>query len=106
MFQSTRPCGARRDSPGAEAWCIGVSIHAPVRGATSSRRLWRWIYSGFNPRARAGRDVTPVGSVINALSFNPRARAGRDKYFDNMFVHDIMFQSTRPCGARPNQHVP
>ena len=57
---------------------VRVSIHAPVRGATSP--WWRRtpIRRCFNPRARAGRDAR-TWTVIAALS---------------------SFQSTRPCGAR------
>ena len=57
MFQSTRPRGARRGDIGKQVHALAVSIHAPARGAT----LW-WFQGiawtdGFNPRARAGRDV-------------------------------------------------
>ena len=33
---------------------------------------------GFNPRARAGRDLTDFVQAIGTNGFNPRARAGRD----------------------------
>ncbi len=55
-----------------------VSIHAPARGATSGRPRACWPRSGFNPRARTGRDV--IEDEI------------RDQY--------AKFQSTRPHGAR------
>ena len=57
-----------------------VSIHAPVRGATSFARSNSSGDKCFNPRARAGRDH------LAALQFFPLTG----------------FQSTRPCGARHN----
>ncbi len=39
LFQSTRPCGARHAAQAGLAGAGGVSIHAPVRGATTRRRL-------------------------------------------------------------------
>jgi len=80
MFQSTRPCGARRQldrsrpslpsgfnpraragrdrySMQADIEYIEVSIHAPVRGATLAAAAAGVVQAGrFNPRARAGRD--------------------------------------------------
>ncbi len=60
MFQSTRPCGARRNvlygsSPGHH-----VSIHAPLRGATFLSRSYLPTVGSFNPRAPAGRDVSSL----------------------------------------------
>ena len=57
MFQSTRPCGARQSEVGAVTENELVSIHAPVRGATIYSVPSFVIPNGFNPRARAGRDV-------------------------------------------------
>ena len=55
-----------------------VSIHAPVMGATRHRCRARSPVSGFNPRARDGRDRSLGVSTLGACSFNPRARDGRD----------------------------
>ncbi len=77
-FQSTRPCGARRSrtwrmpaprksfNPRALVGrderlhlCLppaGVSIHAPLWGATRAREPWRDAWVCFNPRALVGRD--------------------------------------------------
>ncbi len=97
VFQSTRPRGAR-----------------PTRPATASR------LDGFNPRAHAERDVVlqferdcsavsihaPTRSATQLsrwmhtiLSFNPRAHAERDSG-NSQIVSFVMFQSTRPRGAR------
>ena len=100
-FQSTRPRGARRSSParptrssarfnprareGRDAIAdylnglsIGVSIHAPARGATISAR----------------------GCIRRGGSFNPRAREGRDPLVLTQSFAANTFQSTRPRGAR------
>jgi len=76
-----------------------VSIHAPTRGATTrpgnrGRLIWFQstrprgarltafstfcFFSGFNPRAHAGRDPPIGGLCALNKSFNPRAHAGRD----------------------------
>ena len=53
-FQSTRPRGARLDTP-TMARLLKVSIHAPTRGATQQQETAD-ILACFNPRAHAGRD--------------------------------------------------
>ena len=77
----------------------------------------------FNPRARVGRDPrcgfefndsgvsihAPAWGATNAaitrssvsFRFNPRARVGRDTFFNSITSVYLMFQSTRPRGARP-----
>jgi hypothetical protein len=55
-----------------------VSIHAPARGATSSRRPRRHGSCCFNPRSRAGSDMIPGGRSSPSSCFNPRSRAGSD----------------------------
>ncbi len=98
-FQSTRPCGARHRTAGGTAWagcfnpraragrdrrvgldraCVGVSIHAPVRGAT---RLQPFICI-----ARLFQSTRPCGAR---------------PYEARWSVQPVRFQSTRPCGARP-----
>ncbi len=123
LFQSTRPCGARlmlfrrpapgyssfnpraragRDLRGRIRWVPrrGVSIHAPVRGATYAQRAGWPAQCGFNPRARAGRDEGRPLQRMQGLCFNPRARAGRDSLPCVTRPNAWLFQSTRPCGAR------
>ena len=78
---------------------IGVSIHAPARGATNSRRSRSHDKRSFNPRPRAGgdrrydqnADPSPIStpprggrqgmtSCVSGVraGFNPRPRAGGD----------------------------
>ncbi len=54
-FQSTRPRGARLEEQGFTEEDLG-----------------------FNPRARAGRDLKSIPHCGIRPCFNPRARAGRD----------------------------
>ena len=146
QFQSTRPRGARRVNGCRCSRSRRVSIHAPAWGATCrSRRMWCGS-TGFNPRARVGRDAETMPGVTvtecfnprarvgrDAMTrltirgicvrfnprarvgrdlarrmrsshhprFNPRARVGRDRTSWPEFPKSIMFQSTRPRGARP-----
>ena len=77
-----------------------VSIHAPMRGATSKNRLRRnlFVFQSTRPcgaRRKTGRQ--PCGS---RACFNPRAHAGRDQWGAKVGTSKILFQSTRPCGAR------
>ena len=55
QFQPTRPHGARQPS-----------LHKDER------------HTGFNPRARMGRDILYRLTNNRRFSFNPRARMGRD----------------------------
>ncbi len=57
---------------------IGVSIHAPARGATCQPRLIRASAPCFNSRAREGRDSFFPSSSSIVTCFNSRAREGRD----------------------------
>ena len=57
LFQSTHPRGVRligdfRDMPFDD-----ISIHAPARGATCTRRCLRGSTNHFNPRTREGCDL-------------------------------------------------
>ena len=132
MFQSTPPRGGRLADQVKYTFLPSgrVSIHAPARGATRNpepRGCWAGYYAGFNPRPRAGGDITRFEPIscrdhqdvsIHApargathlvmgsqrsprLSFNPRPRAGGDivlRYKKD--VPTLMFQSTPPRGGR------
>ena len=70
--------GATRCGASGGASC-GVSIHAPVKGATGCGGGDESGGSGFNPRAREGRDLGDGLYLRSLASFNPRAREGRDQ---------------------------
>ncbi len=102
-----QPCGFNpRARVGRDGCGIGdtpqeaVSIHAPVWGATPALwQAWPGLFC-FNPRARVGRDTALGQAWPGLFCFNPRARVGRDSDVA-MSEPARMFQSTRPCGARP-----
>ena len=83
MFQSTRPRGARRGARQQHIGGLGVSIHAPAWGATRD---------GVTPACRPS-------------CFNPRARVGRDRELRYTPLPELLFQSTRPRGARLHERV-
>jgi len=56
-----------------------VSIRAPAWGATPRSCRRQCPRSGFNPRARVGRDSPSAARHCELTSFNPRARVGRDR---------------------------
>ena len=126
LFQSTPPCGGRPGTQQPPPRPLWVSIHAPVRGATRYNEVSNKKRLGFNPRPRAGGDRhhrrlnIPCGTVsIHApvrgatlsyarigpgmKSFNPRPRAGGDLGLCSCFEAFGLFQSTPPCGGRPNR---
>ena len=81
-------------------WQPRVSIHAPARGATRKTHQGDQRADGFNPRAREGRDsgnrhlgdcpcVSIHAPARGATSGSGCAKSGQ-----------LMFQSTRPRGAR------
>ena len=55
-FQSTRPRGARQEKEARQERPHGISIHAPVWGATTTWSDRCRKIGHFNPRARVGRD--------------------------------------------------
>ena len=99
VFQSTRPRGARhRDIPVAVA-VAQVSIHAPAWGATKQLRIPHWRMPSFNPRARVGRDSRDVRLVaLSPVSIHAPAWGATPLEFSE--VIGVVFQSTRPRGAR------
>ena len=47
-----------------------------------------------------GRDTVPGRQPCAHCRFNPRARMGRDAPMATVKIADVLFQSTRPHGAR------
>ena len=74
-FQSTRPRGARRDALDKYIKGNQVSIHAPARGATFGHWLTSFYTTGFNPRAREGRDIgKDLSRSLMSVSIHAPAR--------------------------------
>ena len=80
LFQSTRPRGAR-PAIAMKFSTRNVSIHAPTWGATK----------------------TMMCTTRACVCFNPRAHVGRDCIKPLQLITRIVFQSTRPRGARLHQ---
>ena len=78
QFQSTRPCGARHAYLFLIAKLCSISIHAPMRGATTQWGHFTKPLFYFNPRAHAWRDLFTTQNKAWTTDFNPRAHAGRD----------------------------
>ncbi len=57
---------------------FGVSIHAPARGATFGMATKCRHFGCFNPRPRAGGDQSAYSPRATLGCFNPRPRAGGD----------------------------
>ena len=73
---------------------LGISIHAPVKGATVRALLVESHILNFNPRSREGSDSTRFLVAVAGLHFNPRSREGSDPR-----------ERTAPCGARISIHA-
>ena len=83
-----------------------VSIHAPARGATRQWRQRLSRQSSFNPRARAGRDVTMAKFAYPEIWFQSTRPRGARRKAPQKVETNAMFQSTRPRGARPVLAIP
>ena len=59
---------------------FAISIHAPVKGATSQGCSRNGLSTYFNPRTREGCDHLPARYSYQATpDFNPRTREGCDQ---------------------------
>ena len=56
----------------------GISIHAPVKGATIRRGRCNGAGGHFNPRSREGSDWQALAFAFQVRYFNPRSREGSD----------------------------
>ena len=105
VFQSTRPRGARRVGRVASWSPVAVSIHAPAGGATVDS--WSTcLATGFNPRARGGRDYSGSGCGGSADWVSIHAPAGgatRHGFADFAYIlvsiHAPAGGATRHCFA-------
>src|SRR5690625_1710905 len=96
-----------------------ISIHAPMKGATTKRIYRRNRQCDFNPRTHEGCDsgdtwevvydsvisihapmkgATPSFSFLNSIivNFNPRTHEGCDCHTFFLYIHINPFQSTHP----------
>ena len=100
-FQSTFPQGERRQIFNEIEDQIGVSIHVPARGTTSTSMfsVSTSIEVSIHVPAR-GTTLGQHAAYNSWFSFNPRSRKGNDNSAVNLSQHGWMFQSTFPQGER------
>ena len=100
MFQSTRPYGARPVNRCKTIFELVFQSTRPYGARPRGRPNFVdvMVFQSTRPYgARLVNRVLPLGFT----GFNPRARMGRDSYQRNLNLEGDMFQSTRPYGARP-----
>ena len=59
---------------------LGISIHAPTRGATPLLYPHGILFLDFNPRSHEGSDVCIRVAGYTITYFNPRSHEGSDGY--------------------------
>ena len=96
--------GATRDDRDSRDLFSGVSIHAPMKGATSTARRTGRRSPSFI-RAHEGRDPRTETTIGRMRRFNPRAHEGRDAVVPPD-VRRLAFPTTRPRRARPRPPAP
>ena len=99
-FQSTHPRGVRLAAIDDLKAIVGISIHAPARGATSVLVVCFPYNINFNPRTREGCDKKRRRICERSKNFNPRTREGCDVTTTNYYELLLTFQSTHPRGVR------
>ena len=100
LFQLTRPRGARHFRDRQHAARADVSTHAPARGATTAP--WSDVdRCSVSTHAPARGATCAILTTFGRLSrFNSRAREGRDWSAGRVGLFILLFQLTRPRGAR------
>ena len=100
-FQSTRPRGARRLPGTCRACTASVSIHAPTRGATDLQR-GDAAAAGVSIHAPTRGATIPPKELqkLKTVSIHAPTR-GATVLRSASSSEVLMFQSTRPRGARP-----
>lgn len=77
-----------------------ISIHAPVRGATTVKSTHKILIFHFNPRTLVGVRLSLEAAVDLFAHFDPRTRVGCDDLSEGLMTLDDVFQSTHPCWVR------
>ena len=99
-FQSTRPHGARPGGLFGPGGMVGVSIHAPARGATlgwAGGRSSPLLFQSTRPHGARRWTSPPRPSPSPFQSTRPH---GARRVQGMSFGEVVAFQSTRPHGAR------
>ena len=103
-FQFTRPRGARlmRLLMRLIVMCFNSRAHEGRDFMSSCSVLFS---ACFNSRAHEGRDMMRRNEVSVPCGFNSRAHEGRDLLRDGGSHWAMLFQFTRPRGARQDEDV-
>ena len=99
-FQSTHPWRVRRDERYRFLAFLQISIHAPMKGATSRSTSSPIITRDFNPRTHEGGDVSVFWVSYTHCYFNPRTHEGCDTVTLPLVSVSASFQSTHPWRVR------
>ena len=128
-FQSTRPSRGATNKMKVAVQNLTISIHAPLAGRDSRKRVWKASTANFNPRAPRGarrvhgrtqgiysrfQSTRPSRGAtwltregIRCFSnFNPRAPRGARPPRPVLLVHEPIFQSTRPSWGATESSCP
>ena len=97
--------GATSDNPTLDDF-YHVSIHAPAWGATTAPVSRHRPGDGFNPRARVGRDLLLISARNSPVMFQSTRPRGARLPITRRWMIFITFQSTRPRGARLSNSCP
>ena len=73
-----------------------ISIHAPAKGATAARQSYRPAPRDFNPRSREGSDYRCTWQLHRRHDFNPRSREGSDR-LAGALVHHLIISIHAPA---------
>ena len=100
MFQSTRPRGARREAIFINSGDVAVSIHAPAWGATElHKNQLQWRVVSIHAPAWGATGSPSHHKSYSAVSIHAPAWGATTLL--KVRAVSMMFQSTRPRGARP-----
>ena len=104
QFQSTHPCGVRRVRIQYAVLTGYVSIHAPLRGATSSTAcsVTSLRYVSIHAPLRGATGQAPVTLRLIVVSIHAPLR-GATYRAESLGKRVYGFQSTHPCGVRPSR---
>ena len=105
QFQSTLPQGERPAAVGKLDVEMGISIHAPTRGATGSRHQNVGSIHYFNPRSHKGSDRNGLHILENPFYFNPRSHKGSDAFPLNL-VQNIQISIHAPTRGATVMYQP
>ena len=100
LFLSTHPCRVRHFTYIFPSPKLGISIHAPLRGATIRQVLSTLIIVVFLSAHPCGVRLLTSPTAKSILNFYPRTPAGCDLIFTGLLLLTSVFLSTHPCGVR------